>query len=146
MNSDPMREQIQCACTNLKIASRAAGRVWDKALSTTDVNSTQYAILRNIARHQPIANMKLAELLGMERTTLYRAVALLERQDLVSSEAAPEGRSKLLRLTSKGITVTEDARGAWEDAQARLVKKLGSQKWAEFLSTLRIIQHQLEDM
>lgn len=76
----PEFARIQCACTNLKMASRVVGRAYDAFLAPFDLNVTQYAILVNVSRYQPVSQMKLAAHLNLERTTLYREVAPLAKK------------------------------------------------------------------
>ena len=48
----------------------ALARLRDDALEPTGLNATQYAVLVNIERYQPVPQMTLAEHLELERTTL----------------------------------------------------------------------------
>jgi len=61
-NTKPFKK-IQCACPNLKMASWVVGRAYDSALASSDLNSTQYSILINIFRCEPVSQMSLADLL-----------------------------------------------------------------------------------
>jgi len=64
----------------------------------------------------PIAECK-AGALGMERTTLTRGAALLERNGWVAIEGAEDGRERHLRLTPAGRAKLEAAYPAWKAAQ-----------------------------
>ena len=100
-NTKPFKK-IHCACTNLKMASRVVGRAYDSALASSDLTSTQYSILITIFRYQPVSQMSLADLLEMERTTLYRAVHILEKRGWVKSTSSGGGITKILELTTSG--------------------------------------------
>ena len=106
-------EPIQCVCTNIKMTSRAVGRAYDAAVEEAGVNVIQYSILINISRYQPIEQMRLAEHLEMERTTLYRALDVLARRKLIKITPA-EGLSKAVELTEKGHEVTKEAQKKWK--------------------------------
>ena len=142
-------QPIQCACTNLKMAGRIVGRVYDRALAPAGVTVTQYAILINVHRYQPISQMRLATHLGIERTTLYRAVDLLARHGLLTATPTGEGVTKVLALTPRGAQVTRQACSLWERIQQEFQRTFGSARWTAFLHTLaEIRQHfgdQLED-
>jgi DNA-binding MarR family transcriptional regulator len=127
---------ISCACTNLKMASRIVGRAYDEALSDLEINSTQYAILVNVGRYQPISQIKLADHLGLERTSLYRAVGILEKQGLIESESLGEGVTKILKLKSKGTELVSHAKPRWERVQNSFLQAFGRERWQDFLSTL----------
>jgi DNA-binding MarR family transcriptional regulator len=132
--------KIQCACTNLKMAARTVGRAYDVALASLDLNTTQYAILVNIERYQPIPQMQLASHLKLERTTLYRAVDLLKRKKWLFTTGVNDGVSHALQLTPLGQQTIRAAKIAWEKVQAEFIRSFGHQRWAEFLSTLEEIQ------
>ena len=67
-----------CACTALRKASRAVTRLYDEALDNSGMTIVQFSILRNLEREGPRPLMQLADLMVMERTTLYRALVPLE--------------------------------------------------------------------
>src|SRR5438093_13256284 len=107
------RARIQCACTNMKMAARVVGRAYDQALAPSGLNATQYAILVNVDRYQPISQMGLADHLGLERTSLYRAADLMEENGWLRSRALGEGTTRVLELTAAGRERLEAARPCW---------------------------------
>src|ERR1044072_3398166 len=64
-----------CACTTLRKPAPAVARVYDDALAEAGMTTAQFAILRHIAREQPVPLSRLADSLVMDRTSLYRALA-----------------------------------------------------------------------
>jgi DNA-binding MarR family transcriptional regulator len=138
-NTKPFKK-IQCACTNLKMTSRVVGRAYDSALASSDQNSTQYAILINIFRYQPVSQMSLADLLDMERTTLYRAVDILEKRGWVKSNSSGDGITKILELTASGEKITTQAHKKWEAIQNSFENSFGTKKWQEFIEMLEVIR------
>jgi DNA-binding MarR family transcriptional regulator len=138
--SPPDTHQIVCACTNLKMTARVVGRVYDEALADAGLNVTQYAILVNVGRHQPISLMRLADLLGLERTSLYRAVALMEDNGWLHAEALGEGVTRVVALTTAGEAILDRAKPLWEKTQAAFLRRFGRERWGEFLTTLAEIR------
>lgn len=134
MPPDTDSNSIQCAATNLKIAARATGRLYDRALTPFDLNTMQYAILANIDRAGSIATMALADRLSIERTALYRALAVLERRGLIRTEAG-RGREQILSLTEPGADLRARAKEAWAAAQSAFVASFGDD-WPNFLILL----------
>lgn len=130
-NTKPFKK-IQCACTNLKMASWVVGRAYDSALASSDLNSTQYSILINIFRCEPVSQMSLADLLQMERTPLYRAVPILEKKGWVKSTSSGGGAAKILELTTSGKKITTQAQNKWEAIQNSFETAFGTKKWQEF--------------
>jgi DNA-binding MarR family transcriptional regulator len=135
-----MRERIQCACTNLKMAARVVGRAYDEALAPAGVNATQYAILVNVDRYQPISQMDLADHLGLERTSLYRAVELMEKKRWLRTTPLGEGVTKMVELATAGRERLHKARPLWDEAQTGFVQKFGKARWQELITTLEEIR------
>lgn len=119
---------VGCVCTQIKMASRTVGRRYDDALKGSGVNVVQYSILINTRRYEPIPQMELADHLDMDRTTLYRAIDLLEKRGLLVSEATGEGVAKSVRLTAKGRKVTADAEARWREVHDGFVAAFGAEK------------------
>jgi DNA-binding MarR family transcriptional regulator len=128
------RHRILCACTNLKIAARATGRLYDRALAPFDINTMQYAILANVARAGSMPTMALAAKLSIERTALYRALAVLEKRGLIRTEPG-RGREHILSLTEDGMAVRLRAKDAWAITQDAFVEAFG-EDWPAFLGML----------
>lgn len=146
MQNESERERILCAGTNLKIAARATGRLYDRALAPCDLNTMQYAILANIARAGSIPTMALSEKLSIERTALYRALAVLERRGFVRTEAGRR-REQILSLTDAGDALRLRAKEAWAVTQDAFVEAFG-EDWTTFLRMLdraRAISDELSD-
>jgi DNA-binding MarR family transcriptional regulator len=59
----------------------------------------------------------LAELLGLERTTLTRAATLLERNGWLRGETSTDARERPLRLTASGRRKLDAAYPSWKAAQ-----------------------------
>jgi DNA-binding MarR family transcriptional regulator len=124
-----------CACTALRKASRAVTRMYDDALSDTGMSIVQFSVLRNLSRHGELPLMQLADLLVMERTTLYRALTPLERQGWVLI-AEGKGRSKTAVLTRRGRRALLAASGAWESAQRKILDAFGLKDWTTLEGSL----------
>jgi DNA-binding MarR family transcriptional regulator len=136
----PPDTRILCACTNLKMTARVVGRAYDDALAPAGLNVTQYAILVNVGRHQPISLMKLADLLGLERTSLYRAVALLESNGWLRATDLGEGVTRVVALTDAGEKVLAEARPLWDKTQSAFVRRFGRERWDDMLAALAEIR------
>jgi DNA-binding MarR family transcriptional regulator len=131
--SDPA--SLPCACTTLRKASRAMGRLYDEAMADTGMTVNQYAILRQIERGAAQPLSRLAEALVMDRTSLYRAIAPLERQGWVSIEAEGK-RTKIATLTPAGHAAMTAAAPDWRKAQRDFVAAMGVEAWAAMAATL----------
>jgi DNA-binding MarR family transcriptional regulator len=131
----PIYADAACACTALRKASRAITRMYDEAMCDTGMSIVQFSILRNLARHGQLPLMQLADLLVMERTTLYRALTPLERERWVLV-AGGKGRAKTAVLTHRGQQALSAATGAWETAQRKLLSAVGIKDWSALEGSL----------
>ncbi|WP_260928251.1 MarR family winged helix-turn-helix transcriptional regulator [Novosphingobium sp. 9] len=128
-HDSPAIDQLNCACNALRKASRAVTRFYDEVMEDTGLSLAQYAVLRNIAWHEPLPLMDLSHILVMDRTTLYRALRPLERDGWVALEDG-HGRAKTVRLTHKGHDAVANSTDAWQAAQRRLIERFGLDRWA----------------
>jgi DNA-binding MarR family transcriptional regulator len=127
-----------CVCTTLRKASRAVTRAYDEGLADSGMTITQFAVLRNLDRQGAMPLSRLAELLVMDRTSLYRLIAPLERHGRVSV-ADGEGRAKLASITDAGRAAMLAATPAWEKVQDGLVGAMGAEAWAALQTQLRVL-------
>lgn len=123
-------------CTALRQASRAVTRAYDEAMEGTGMTIVQFSVLRQLARHGDTPLSRLADLLVMDRTTLYRALGPIERHGWVTIGQGA-GRAKIAALAAAGRQAMADATGAWERAQTALVERFGVPQWQAMEQELR---------
>jgi DNA-binding MarR family transcriptional regulator len=126
-----------CACTTVKKLSRVLGRVYDSALAPSGINVTQFAVMRGIARHDGEPLVRVAEKLQMDRTSLYRAIAPLERDGWIEVAAGVDARSRSARITRKGERVLSSAAAEWDELQRKLIKSFGKDEWNSLSAELK---------
>lgn len=134
-------DSAACACTTLRKASRAVTRLYDERLASHGMTTTQFAILRNLARADgELPLSRLADRLVMDRTSLYRTMTPVTRAGWATIEDAG-GRAKLARLTDAGRTAMAGAESDWEAAQAHLLGEIDRDEWQTMIGTLdRLIE------
>src|SRR5262245_53691714 len=118
-----------CVCFSLRKAARAATQVYDKALEPTGLRVTQFSLMVALSLSEELTLSQVAERLVMDRTTLTRNVAPLERDGLVTSERGPDRRERYLRLTAAGRRALARALPPWRRAQAQVVAGIGHGAW-----------------
>lgn len=128
-------DSIACACTNLKMAARATARLYDRALMPLGLNAMQFAILNNVGKHGSVAKMDLAALLSLDRTTLYRALSILDRKGVFDTKAG-RGREEIISLTEAGEALRAEALVVWDGAQHEFITRFGPE-WGVFLDQVR---------
>jgi DNA-binding MarR family transcriptional regulator len=104
-----------CLCLHVQRAARALARRFDEALRPLGLTNGQFSLLMSLNRPEPPPMATVASLLAMDRTTLTAALKPLERRGLVTVAADPgDRRSRLMALTSKGMTLLARAVPIWE--------------------------------
>lgn len=114
-----------CVCTALRKASRAVTRLYDERLGAAGMTTTQFAVLRHLARHGDLALPRLADLLVMDRTSLYRTLAPIERHGWIRLGPGGRGRARQAALTGAGHAALDAATPAWEACQRDVLAALG---------------------
>src|SRR4029077_422010 len=93
----------ECSCTALRKASRRISQLYDTALASSGLKTTQRAILAQLVRSEPVTVGKLAEALVMAPGALAHTLKPLERDRLVAVGVDPDDRrNRLITLTPKG--------------------------------------------
>ena len=131
-----------CNCVNLRRASRAITRVYDKALEPADLKITQYSVLANVAHSGPLNISKLAGILNLDRTTLVRNLKSLESSGFIENTPVSDPRERAIGVTESGRAVVERARPYWRIAQKQIKEQLG----AEGLQQLTLLVTTLEKL
>jgi DNA-binding MarR family transcriptional regulator len=108
---------IQCHCLAARRRARAITRHFETALRRHGLRATQFSTLAALALARPMPMGELAELLGLERTTLTRSATLLERNGWVRTDRSADGRERPLRRTAAGRRKLESAYPSWKTAQ-----------------------------
>jgi DNA-binding MarR family transcriptional regulator len=111
-----------CHCLAARRRARELTRLYEEKLRRHGLRATQFSVLAALALKGPTPIRKLADLLGLERTTLTRSVALLERNGWAESDRSGDARERPLRLTLPGRRKLEAAFPAWKQVQ-RLVDR-----------------------
>ena len=124
----PSRTELQdfqgCLCLALRRTARMLTQQYDAALRPYGVRATQLPILTAAASGEPIPLARLADVLGMERTTLLRNVRPLVRQGLIAIRREKEGRRDELSATAAGQALLVRLYPAWRAEQDRLLSEL----------------------
>lgn len=117
-----------CICTSLRKASRAVTRHYDAALAAWGMTTVQFALLRNIARREETGGVPLARLadaMVMDRSSLYRTLAPLERRGWVELSSGT-GRNRVAQISARGLAAMRAAEDDWRKAQAQVADLFGT--------------------
>jgi DNA-binding MarR family transcriptional regulator len=123
--SSPLVEKpLGCTCFKLRKLTRAMSRLYDQHLAQVGLKTTQYSVLANAARAAlPVAEM--AELLGLDRTTLTRNLKPLIESGWVLLASGSDSRQRIVTITATGRKKVEQAYVAWRAAQTTFENLMG---------------------
>ena len=119
----------ECTCMRVRQTSRALSRLYDENLRPTGLQVSQLTLLVATARFGDAgANIgKMADVLGMDRTTLTRNVRPLEKAGLLRVARDPaDARARIVLLTRAGEQAIEEAFPLWEKSQKHVRSLLGA--------------------
>ena len=110
------RTAATCACSNLRKAARSITQLYEEALRPLGIRATQFPILMATHGLRAVSVTDLADNLVIDRTTLTRNLAALERQGLVRIAPGEDRRTRLAELTAAGHAVLARASYAPSDS------------------------------
>jgi DNA-binding MarR family transcriptional regulator len=107
----------QCLCTAARRRSRELTRAFEKAMRGSGVRGTQFTLLATLVQTGPMATTRLADFLGLERTTLTRNLHPLVRDGLVQIDEGEDRRVHRVAITPAGEAAARRALPFWKKAQ-----------------------------
>jgi DNA-binding MarR family transcriptional regulator len=113
-----------CTCAALRRATRAVSAHYEAHFRGSGLRGTQFTILSVLAQAGPLPMTRLADLLGVERTTLTRNLTVLARRGLVAWTHETDGRVRKALLTQAGDTKLHKCLPHWLAAEASVGKVL----------------------
>ena len=111
---------VPCLCYALRQASRAVSRLYDEELRGIGLRTTQYSLLQALRRSGEVRQRDLADLSLHDETSLTRSLRPLVDAGWVAVRTGEDRREKWLKITAGGVAKLDEARPAWERAQARI--------------------------
>jgi DNA-binding MarR family transcriptional regulator len=110
-----------CLCLHVQRAARTLARRFDEVLRPFELTNGQFSLLMSLNRPEPPPMGPVANLLGMDRTTLTAALKPLERRGLVKVSQDPaDKRSRILTLTREGLELLARAVPVWEQTHQEI--------------------------
>lgn len=121
------RNESTCYCIGIRRAANAVTVFYDSALEPTGLTVNQFSLIRNLQRLGTSSISKLADYVGLERTTLTRTLKPLMQQGLIIDSADAGKRDRKLQLTGYGEEILKQGIPLWEEAQAEIEERLGKE-------------------
>jgi DNA-binding MarR family transcriptional regulator len=136
VHSQAMQEMTGCVCFALRRAARSVTQFYDRALKAHGLRVTQLSLLVGASQFGAVPLAKLAQALGMDRTTLLRNVRPLVRRRLLEVSQEADSRRTEIRATAGGRALLARAYPEWKKAQEQALKRLPGSDWRRSLDAL----------
>jgi len=91
---------------------------YEASFRGTGLRATQFTVLATLTQTGPLPLTALANMLGMERTSLTRNLLPLEKKGFVTAMSDDDQRVRRIAITKKGENAALGALDAWKKAQA----------------------------
>lgn len=133
-----------CTCFHLRRAARRTSQIYDRELAAVGLSLNEYSILRRALEPRQLG--ALAEMLGMDRTTLTRNLKpMLDAGWIGQRRGDNDARQKIFVATAAGKRLLKRAEPHWRRAQERIHELFGERQALSLHATLkrldRAIQH-----
>ena len=139
-----MESEIEkCLLRNTRAAARVMTRRFAEHMREFNVSTEQFSLLASLVGTDHNSVSALAEFLAIERTTLTRNLALLEKKQLVKLVPARKGNARTVELTPAGRQLMVDMTPAWRQAQSMAFKQVSRDEVDQALDVLRRITTEL---
>jgi DNA-binding MarR family transcriptional regulator len=132
---EPKGVRLPCACANLRKAARVVTQFYDSVLRPSGMRLNQFTLLQALQIRPGMSQKQLAEVLGLDSTTLTRTLAPLRRNRWLRLDKGDDRRELRLYLSAAGLREYRRVRPYWQSAQKRLRQALGENNWNELMNT-----------
>jgi DNA-binding MarR family transcriptional regulator len=129
-----------CLSANLRKTERLITRHYDAYLADAGITAVQLPILATISLAETPTFRLLSKELDLDRSTLSRNLALLERVGFVQIGPSSGPKPGLISLTRKGRDTLRRGHQAWNEAHAQLESVLTQGEIEEGLSFLKTLR------
>lgn len=127
-----------CHCFALRRAARAVSREYAEIMGETGLKHTQFSLLAILAEGGQHSISDLADIVGLERTSLSRTLRPLQNEGLVDVASEGYRRKREVSITAVGKARFEAGLPLWRKAQARFAEKMGTENIQSLRSLLAI--------
>jgi len=128
-----------CLCFGARKAARSVTQHYDRFFDPIGLKSTQFSLLLSIYVLAPVKMTELAHTMVMDRTTLSRNLKPLNNAGYVESSIGRDKRVRELSVSDNGRAILLAAMPVWQQAQERLVRRIGEARATGLLSAFETL-------
>ncbi len=116
-----------CLTFSSQRIARSLGRQMELALQPVGLTSQQFTTLTILKHSKGMATSELAEIMGVERTTMTRNIEQLRRKNWLEPTKTEDQRVRAFQLTKTGNDLQSDALPLWQAQQTKFLNDLGTE-------------------
>lgn len=136
----PGREVTEVLGYLLKHAHLQLTAATTSALEPFGIDSRALGVLRVVASRESTTQQEVAQLLGVDRTTMVALLDSLEEKEIVSRHPhAHDRRRNVVELTESGKDFFERAQEAERNAENAYISRLGPREQRQLREALHVI-------
>jgi DNA-binding MarR family transcriptional regulator len=123
-------------------AAARANAMGERDLEPLGITPREYSVLEVLAAHSPLSQTRIATILGLDRTTILKLGASLERKRLVvRARDEHDRRAYAIALTRTGERTREQASALLTDCEHRFLRPLAGSERADLTDLLsRVVE------
>jgi DNA-binding MarR family transcriptional regulator len=126
-----------CLCQRIQRAGRVIGRRFDEAFRSLGINNWQFSVLVALRQLRSPTIGEVAEVLGMDRTTLTKNLKPLARREFLRvATDEHDARARRITLTKAGEEILASAGEGWHRAQQAVTRDIPADELAQLTSSL----------
>jgi DNA-binding MarR family transcriptional regulator len=116
--------------------NRMVTAIYDGALASAGLKTSQFSVLVVVSNRKKARPAELTKSLQMDESTLSRNVERMCARGWLRLERDADRRSHQIEVTDKGRALLRKCLPAWQQAQAEVSRRLGTDTVAELRSAL----------
>jgi|SRR5271155_3605716 DNA-binding MarR family transcriptional regulator len=116
--------------------NRMVTAIYDGALASAGLKTSQFSVLVVVSNRKKARPAELTKLLQMDESTLSRNVERMCARGWLRLQRDADRRSHQVEVTDKGRALLRKCLPAWQQAQAEVSRRLGTDTVAELRSAL----------
>jgi DNA-binding MarR family transcriptional regulator len=125
----------QCLMGRCRKMNRLMAGIYDEELRPFRLKSSQLNLLVAVARAGPVRRVDLGKRLHLDPSTLTRNLRVMLRQGWIDEVPDnPDQRGAPLKISGKGRKLLENIEDAWQRAQTRARRMIGTEGAAFLLA------------
>ena len=117
----------ECVANQVRMLNRVVTGIYEDEVRPLGLTVSQMVILAVTARRNQVRAAELCRWLQIDASTLSRNIDRMRANGWLEKAPTEDQRSRPFQLTAAGEEILDDAILAWERAQAKAVRLLGSE-------------------